>query len=152
MKAGLASAAALPMVEVLGSPAPAQAAQAKAEATFAAVPGEKGVQDVFGAYDVDPNWPHSLSDLPGNEQWNWGSGEGVFAENPDRVFILQRGMLPNIKRPNKSTSRNWGRASRSPLAACRGATPPPPARQGSSTVPITEPKTWTGSGATASSR
>jgi hypothetical protein len=101
MKAGLASAAALPMVEVLGSPAPAQAAQAKAEATFAAVPGEKGVQDVFGAYDVDPNWPHSLSDLPGNEQWNWGSGEGVFAENPDRVFILQRGMLPNIKRPKE---------------------------------------------------
>ena len=86
--------------EVLGSPAIAQA-QAKAETSFAAVPGQKGVQDVFGAYDVDPNWPQPLSALPGNEKWTWGSGEGVFAENPDRVFILQRGELPNIKRPKE---------------------------------------------------
>ena len=28
-----------------------------------------------------------------------GSGEGVFAESPNRVFILQRGELPNIERP-----------------------------------------------------
>src|ERR1700733_270954 len=98
MKCGLASAT-LPVVsELLGSPAAAQA-QTKAETTFAAIPGQKGVQDVFGAYDVDPNWPQPLTGLPGNDQWTWGSGEGVFAENPDRVFILQRGSLPNIKKP-----------------------------------------------------
>jgi hypothetical protein len=100
MKCGLASAA-LPVVsELLRSPVAAQA-QTNPETSFAAIPGQKGVQDVFGAYDVDSNWPQPLSSLPGNEQWNWGSGEGVFAENPDRVFILQRGELPNIKRPKE---------------------------------------------------
>src|SRR5467141_2610952 len=100
IKCGLASAAIPVVSELLVSTACAQAhAQANAETSFAAIPGQKGVQDVFGAYDVDPNWPQPLSGLPGNEQWNWGSAEGVFAENPDRVFILQRGELPSIKRP-----------------------------------------------------
>src|SRR5579871_6984754 len=95
VKSGLASAG-LPIVsKVLGSPATAQAQQGqeKSDPSFAAVPGQKGVQDIFGAYDVDPNWPQPLSGLPGNGEWTWGSGEGVFAENPDRVFILQGGPL-----------------------------------------------------------
>ena len=50
MKCGLASAG-LPVVsKLLGSPAVAEA-QSKSDASFAAVPGEKGVQDVFGAYE-----------------------------------------------------------------------------------------------------
>src|SRR5919205_796204 len=66
---------------------------------FAAVAGEKGGQDMFGAYEVVPNWPKPISSLPGNEKWTWGAGQGVFAESPNRVFILQRGELPNIQRP-----------------------------------------------------
>ena len=96
MKCGLASAA-LPVVsEVLGSSAEAKP---KPETSFAAIPGEKGGQDIFGGYDVDPNWPKPLSGLPGNEKWTWGCTSDVFAENPDRVFIFQHGSLPNIGRP-----------------------------------------------------
>jgi sugar lactone lactonase YvrE len=75
--------------------------QAKTEPNFAAIPSEKGGQDVFGAYDIAKDWPKPLSGLPGNEKWTWGSGEGVFAESPNRVYILQRGELPNIQRPKE---------------------------------------------------
>jgi len=99
MKGGLA-AAGLPVVSsLLGSTTAAAAKPAPDNATFAAIPGLKGGQDIFGAYDADPTWPQPISALPGNEHWTWGSGEGIFAENPDRVFILQRGELPNITRP-----------------------------------------------------
>ena len=65
-----------------------------------AVPGGKGGQDVFGAYNVAPNWPKPLTSLPGHGDWTWGAGQGVFAESPNRVFVLQRGELPTIhKRP-----------------------------------------------------
>jgi len=73
--------------------------QAGQEVRLAAVPGEKGGQDIFGGYDVVPNWPKPLSSLPGHEKWTWGAGQSVFAESPNRVFILQRGELPNIPRP-----------------------------------------------------
>jgi sugar lactone lactonase YvrE len=75
--------------------------QARPEARFAAVPGEKGGQDMFGAYDIVPNWPKPLTSLPGHEKWTWGAGQSVFAESPNRVFILQRGELPNIERPKQ---------------------------------------------------
>ena len=32
---------------------------------FAAIPGQKGGQDVFGAYDVVEGWPQNTSTLPG---------------------------------------------------------------------------------------
>src|ERR1051325_2560307 len=73
--------------------------QSPQQPSFAAVPGQKGGQDIFGAYEVVPNWPKPISSLPGNEKWTWGAGQGVFAESPTRVFILQRGELPNIERP-----------------------------------------------------
>jgi len=66
---------------------------------FAAVPGEKGGQDMFGAYEIVPDWPKPLTSLPGHQQWTWGAGQSVFAESPNRVFLLQRGELPNIQRP-----------------------------------------------------
>ena len=56
----------------------------------AAVPGEKGGQDIFGAYNVAA-WPKPLTALPNHSQWTWGAGQGVFAESPNRVFVLQRG-------------------------------------------------------------
>lgn len=74
--------------------------QAQAGPTgFAAVAGQKGGQDTFGAYDIVPNWPKPISGLAGNEKWTWGAGQSVFAASPNRVFILQRGELPNMERP-----------------------------------------------------
>jgi hypothetical protein len=73
--------------------------QTRPEARFAAVPGEKGGQDTFGAYDIVADWPKPLTSLPGHEKWTWGAGQSVFAASPNRIFILQRGELPNITRP-----------------------------------------------------
>jgi hypothetical protein len=56
---------------------------------------------MFGAYDIVPNWPKPISGLPGNEKWTWGAGQSVFAESPNRVFILERGELPNIDSPKQ---------------------------------------------------
>jgi hypothetical protein len=75
--------------------------QSRQEPRFAAVPGEKGGQDMFGAYEIVPNWPKPLSSVPGHEKWTWGAGQSVFAESPNRVFILQRGELPHIERPKQ---------------------------------------------------
>jgi hypothetical protein len=75
------------------------AAQEKPGAGFAAIPGAPGGQDMFGPYDIVPNWPKPLTALPGHEKWTWGAGQNVFAESPNRVFILQRGELPAIERP-----------------------------------------------------
>jgi DNA-binding beta-propeller fold protein YncE len=65
----------------------------------AAVPGEKGGQDMYGAYEPVTDWPKALSSVPGVGKWTWGAGQGVYAESPNRVFVLQRGMLPEIERP-----------------------------------------------------
>jgi len=69
------------------------------EPSFAAIPGARGGQDIFGGYDVVPGWPKPISSLPGHERWTWGAGQSIFAESPNRVFILQRGELPNLERP-----------------------------------------------------
>jgi hypothetical protein len=66
---------------------------------FAAVAGQKGGQDFTGPYEVDPDWPQPLSELPGHAGWSWGAVQGIFAESPDRIFIIQRGELPEIERP-----------------------------------------------------
>src|SRR5262245_20443113 len=65
---------------------------------FAAVPSEKGGQDIFGAYDV-ADWPKDLTTIKGHEQWTFGAGQSVFAESSNRVFVLQRGELPALGRP-----------------------------------------------------
>src|SRR3989454_5589200 len=74
-------------------------AQNRQPAGFAAVPGQTGGQDIFGAYDIVPNWPKPITSVPGHEKWTWGAGQSVFAESPNRVFILQRGELPQMPRP-----------------------------------------------------
>jgi hypothetical protein len=84
---------------VLAGRTPTVQGQARQEPRFAAVPSEKGGQDIFGGYEVVPNWPKPLSSLPGHEKWTYGAGQSVFAESPNRVFILQRGELPNLPRP-----------------------------------------------------
>src|SRR5687768_6954536 len=62
---------------------------------FAAVPGLKGGQDVFGPYDPVQNWPRPLAEsLPNHEGWTWSQSTDVFAESPDRVIVAQKGELP----------------------------------------------------------
>ena len=68
-----------------------QAQAQKPANDFAAVPGEIGGQDIFGPYDVVKTWPKDLSTLPGNEKWTWGAVQGIYAETPNRVFMLMRG-------------------------------------------------------------
>ena len=61
---------------------------------FAAVPGLKGGQDVFGPYDPVQQWPKPLSEsLPNHEDWTWSQSTDVFPETPDRVFVTQKGEL-----------------------------------------------------------
>jgi DNA-binding beta-propeller fold protein YncE len=79
------------------TPVPVEAQQQPTR--VAAVPGEKGGQDMYGAYEPVAGWPKPLSSVPGVGKWTWGAGQGVFAESPNRVFVLQRGMLPEIERP-----------------------------------------------------
>jgi hypothetical protein len=77
---------------------PAQA-QTAATTSFSAVPGAVGSEDISGPYEVVEGWPKDLSTLPGHEKWTYGGARGVFAENPNRVFLLGGGELPNIPRP-----------------------------------------------------
>src|ERR687897_796175 len=95
----LAVVAALMVGFMIGSPRqPAGAAEdAPATREFAAVPGDIGEQDVSGPYAVQQGWPKDLSTLPGHEAWTWGAGQGIFAENPNRVYVLFRGELPNLQ-------------------------------------------------------
>jgi len=77
-----------------------RAASAAGESGIAAVPGEKGNEDIWGAYEPVRDWPRPISEsLPDQKGWTWGSSEGVFAESPNRIFIAQRGELPDIPRP-----------------------------------------------------
>jgi len=51
---------------------------------------EKGGENETGPYEVVTGWPQPL----GHPGWTWGSQGGVFAESPNRIYILQRGELP----------------------------------------------------------
>src|SRR5207247_5420646 len=66
---------------------------------FAAVPTAIGSEDLTGPYEVVKGWPKDISTLPGNDKWTYGAGQGVFAESPNRVFMLFRGELPKIAAP-----------------------------------------------------
>ena len=67
--------------------------------SFSAVPDAIGAQDVSGPYEVVEGWPQDLSTLPGHEEWTYGGARGIFAESPDRVYLLGGGELPNIAPP-----------------------------------------------------
>ena len=81
-----------------GAPAAVEE-QAAPGAGFAAVPSELGGVDVTGPYEVVVDWPKPLSQLPGHDDWTWGATEGLFAESPDRVLVVQLGELPALERP-----------------------------------------------------
>jgi len=57
---------------------------------------------VDGPYRVDPNWPKSLStSFPEEKGWTWGAVQGIFAQNPDRIFVAMRGELPDLANAKK---------------------------------------------------
>src|SRR3989475_12622002 len=102
---------AITLVVVIGNTYRAVFAQAqgqKAGAGFAAIPGTPGGQDLFGPYEVVPGWPKDISTVAGNEKWTYGAGQSVYAESPNRVFMLYRGELPNIKRPQTKLLTEFG--------------------------------------------
>lgn len=76
-------------------------AQDKPNFSAAATAGEKNTQDIWGPYEVVPDWPKPITSLPGHEKWTWGAVESVFAESANRVFILERGEIPAMKRPEE---------------------------------------------------
>src|SRR5688500_16354155 len=48
-----------------------------------------------GHYRVVEGWPKPLPDTRhSHDGWTWGSFGGVYAENPDRIWIAMRGELP----------------------------------------------------------
>jgi len=48
-----------------------------------------------GDYRVVEGWPKPLPDTDHSHAgWTWGSFGGVYAENPDRVWVAMRGELP----------------------------------------------------------
>ncbi len=122
-------------------------AQAKPGTGFAAIPGTVGGQDPFGAYEPVKNWPKDISTLPGNEAWTWGAGQSVYAENPNRVFLLFRGELPNIKRPATKLLPDFGPSIQFPIGRLpwRDATVSAlPGAGGTGQDPDDGPKLWKG--------
>jgi hypothetical protein len=78
---------------------PAEAQTAATPASFGAVPGAVGAEDISGPYEVQEGWPKDLATLPGHEKWTYGGARGIFAESPNRVFLLGGGELPAMRRP-----------------------------------------------------
>ena len=74
-------------------------AEPKPGAGFAAIPGTLGSEDLTGPYQVVKGWPKDISTLPGNGSWTYGAGESVFAESPNRIYMLFRGELPKMAPP-----------------------------------------------------
>ena len=91
-------------------------AQVKPGYGAAALAGERVGQDVDGPYTVDAAWPKPITALPGHEKWTFGAVESVFAENPNRVFILERGEIPNLKRPEEVPYPSVGPSLSFPVA------------------------------------
>jgi hypothetical protein len=129
-------------LSVLGQGAPG--------AGFAAVPSEKGGFDLTGPYTPDPNWPKPMSTLPGHENWNWGSMEGVFAESPNRVFLFQRGELPKMNRPMTRAIPEIGPSLSFPVGqvpwrnASQGPASSPPGAGGPGADPDDPAQAWKG--------
>ena len=122
-------------------------AQAKPGTGFAAIPGTIGGQDPFGAYEPVKNWPKDISTLPGNQAWTWGAGQSIYAENPNRVFLLFRGELPNIKRPQTKLLPDFGPSIQFPIGRLpwRDATVSAlPGAGGTGQDPDDGPKLWKG--------
>ncbi len=62
-----------------------------------------GGQEQTGHYNPVHGWPKQVHD-----GWVGGSNQGVFAESPDRIFITQRGWLPELERPSNTPVPEFG--------------------------------------------
>jgi DNA-binding beta-propeller fold protein YncE len=124
--------------------------QTQQSISTAAVAGQKGGWDVTGPYDVVPNWPKPLSTLPGHENWTWGSVQGVFAESPNRVYVVQRGELPQVKRPAARALPDFGPSLSFPVGgaplrnASQGPASSPPGAGGPGADPDDPAQAWRG--------
>lgn len=139
-------AAALVYIAFENRPSTVQA-QSKTAFSFAVINGERGGQDIFGGYEIVKGWPKNISTLPGNENWTWGAGQGVYAENPNRIFLLFRGELPNIKRPQTKLLPEFGPSIQFPIGRLpwRDATVSAlPGAGGTGQDPDDGPKLWKG--------
>jgi sugar lactone lactonase YvrE len=112
-------------------------------------PGEKGGQDVFGAYEVVADWPKPLATLPDHAGWTYGAVQSVFAASPDRVFVLQRGELPVIARPESRALPELGPSIAFPVfrLPIRDATvASPPAGGAAGSMPADGLEAWKAAG------
>src|SRR4051812_34187434 len=57
--------------------------------------GQQPIRKVdMGDYEPVTPWPQPLPDTDlSHAGWTWGSGAGVWAETPDRVWVAQRGEI-----------------------------------------------------------
>ena len=124
--------------------------QAQPNAGFAAVPGEKGGLDITGPYEVVADWPKPLANLPGHQNWTWGSVQGVFAESPNRVYMVQRGELPAMQRPSARAVPDIGPSLSFPVGqapfrnASQGPASSPPGAGGPGQDPDDPKQAWQG--------
>ena len=79
------AAAALTIGYLMGGPF-ASAQQAGSAASTAAVPNQKGGEDVFGPYEIVADWPKDLSTIPGHEGWTFGAQRGASRVTLPLVF------------------------------------------------------------------
>src|SRR5688500_2669259 len=110
--AGIALVAGIGIGVLIGRPATGPETTAAAPA----VEAPKGGQDQTGPYTVAENWPKPLSQLRGHEKWTWGAVQGIFAESPNRVYVLMRGELPELQRPTEVPYPNVGPSLSFPVA------------------------------------
>ena len=108
---------------------PGAEAVTAAASSASAVSDAIGAEDISGPYDVQEGWPKDLSTLPGHEQWTYGGARGIFAESPNRVYLLGGGELPNLKRPPVKLYRDIGPSVQFPVGGlpwrnANQATPP----------------------------
>jgi hypothetical protein len=129
---------------------PAAEAQTATATSFSAVPGAIGEQDISGPYEVQAGWPKDLSTLPGHENWTYGGARGIFAESPNRVFLLGGGELPKMGRPKNKLLTDVGPNVQFPIAGLpwRNAnTASPPGAGGSRQDAAKGMEIWRGSAA-----
>src|SRR5215471_19032748 len=75
---------------------------------------QKGGEDATGEYNVVAGWPGPFA-KPGYIQ---GAISGVFAESPNRIFVMNRGEIKLAEKLPNSFNGSWGstgeRAARPP--------------------------------------
>jgi hypothetical protein len=65
---------------------------------------EKGGEEETGPYEVVPNWPQPWS----QQGYLWGSQPGIFAESPNRIFIVARGEIKLPPTLGRGFNGMWG--------------------------------------------